>query len=58
MPVSIFTFRRTRDEGAWRRGGRVRKEERDDAFRINKVTVWMQYTSLPLTDKAVREKAL
>lgn len=53
---SIFTFRRTRDGGGGGGWRRVRKEEgeseRDDATRINRVTVWMQHTSLPRTNKA------
>lgn len=31
-------------------------EKRDDATRINRVTVWMQHTSLPLTNKAVKRE--
>lgn len=46
------------DGGGWRRVRKGGKEERDDATRINRVTVWMQHTSLPLTNKAVREKML
>ena len=42
------------DEGRWRRvSNEERERERDDATRINRVTVWMQHTSLPLTNKAV-----
>lgn len=39
-------------------GGRKtkKKEARDDATRINRVTVWMQHTSLPLTNKAVKRE--
>lgn len=47
------------EEGRRDEGGRVRKREEggDEATRIkNRVTVWMQHTSLPLTDKAVKER--
>lgn len=34
------------------------EREEDDANRINRITVWMQHTSLPRTCKAVREEML
>lgn len=43
------------DGGRW---SKKREGRGDDATRINRVTVWMQHTSLPLTNKAVREKKL
>lgn len=46
------------EQGMKEGGVKKKKEERNDATRINRVTVWMQHTSLPRTNKAVREKML
>lgn len=45
-----------REERGMKASKKKKREERDDATRINRVTVWMQHTSLPLTNKAVKRE--
>lgn len=54
LPASIFTFRRMRGGGGWSK--KLKKEGSNDATRINRVTVWMQHTSLPRKNKAVKRE--